>query len=95
MLLNNFLLPALKVYVGESSITTVDQEVAKQVGKSGSIVLELLKPLFGHGYKLFVDNWYTSHSLFKYLDEKAATSACGTVRRNRVKFPKQFLSEKL
>ena len=58
------------------------------------IHIGLLRPLLGMGYKLFVDNWYLSPALFQYLAEHE-TAACGTIRKNRVKFPKSFNTEKL
>ena len=49
----------------------------------------MLEPYFGQGHILFVDNWYTSPTLFHFLHEKK-TGACGTVKPNRkfmAKFP--------
>ena len=42
--------------------------------------------LLGKGYKLFVENWYTSEALFTYLHEKQ-TAASGTARKNRLSPP--------
>ncbi|XP_042892021.1 piggyBac transposable element-derived protein 4-like [Penaeus japonicus] len=41
------------------------------------------------GYTLFVDNWYTSPTLFHWLQGRK-TNACGTVRPNRKWMPKDF-----
>ena len=40
----------------------------------------LAKDLFGLGYKLYVDSWYTSGALFNYLYENQ-TCATGTTRK--------------
>ncbi|CAF1419084.1 unnamed protein product [Adineta steineri] len=67
------------VYTGLSTDIDLDQTL----GKSGSIVLTLMKPYLNKGHSVFLDNWYTSSRLFEKLHE-LKTGACGTVRRNRV-----------
>lgn len=74
------------VYTGSSTEFDLD----KNLGKSGSIVMTLMKPYLDKGHSLFVDNWYTNPRLFEKLYE-CKTGACGTVRKNRlgsVKFDK-------
>lgn len=55
-------------------------------GISGSIVYSLLQKYIDKNHILFVDNWYSSPLLFKYLFDRN-TGACGTVRANRKGMP--------
>ena len=48
-----------------------------------------MSDLFRKGYKLFVDNWYISEKLFRYLEEND-TAACITARTNQLQLPKSF-----
>lgn len=57
-------------------------------GAGYDVVMRLLNiPFLGRGYKLYVDNYYTSPALFLDLLEKKIW-ACGTVRSNVAGFPK-------
>ncbi len=56
------------------------------LGISGSVVMTLLAPYLGKGRVLYVDNWYSSPSLFQHLLYHG-TGACGTVRANRKGMP--------
>uniref|UniRef100_A0A6I8SZJ6 Uncharacterized protein n=1 Tax=Xenopus tropicalis TaxID=8364 RepID=A0A6I8SZJ6_XENTR len=61
---------------------------------SGKIVWELITPLLGRGYHLYVDNFYTGIPLFRALNS-LDTPACGTVNRNRKGLPRELLDKKL
>lgn len=58
-------------------------------GRSYDIVMRLLNvPFLGKGYKLYVDNFYTSPSLFRDLLLRKIW-ACGTLRPNIAGYPKK------
>ena len=64
------------------------------LGKSSAVVPKFMSGLFRKSYKLFVDNWYKSEKLFKYLEENGS-AACGTARANWLQLPKSFKNEPL
>lgn len=71
----------LKVY------TWKEQPGAQQdLSISERVVVDLMQPLLPKGYHIYVDNWYTSVTLFKYLIDHD-TQACGTIRKNRKNYP--------
>lgn len=83
------------VYLGkEANLSDVDKQLEKDLGKSGAVVPKLISNLFGLGYHLYVDNWYTSEALFRYLAANG-TVACGTARANRISIPKSLKQEVL
>lgn len=71
------------VYCG----TETDIEQISNLGVSGSVVVTLLNDYFDCNRQVYVDNWYSSPKLFKYLYEKG-TYACGTVNKTRKGMPK-------
>ena len=81
-----------EVYAGKNTIA--DEEEHKDLGNTGQVVMRLMEPLLDEGHNLFLDNWYTSFALFKKLADRL-TPACGTVRKNRARFPPTFVSKKL
>ncbi|XP_062403805.1 piggyBac transposable element-derived protein 4-like [Sardina pilchardus] len=72
----------LIIYTG----TTTDIVNIDGLGVSGSVVISMLGDYLGKGHVLYVDNWYSSPTLFLYL-MKRRTGACGTVRANRKGMP--------
>ncbi|PIO30708.1 hypothetical protein AB205_0063180 [Aquarana catesbeiana] len=64
------------------------------IGSTGKIVWDLVSPLFGKGYHLYVDNYYTSVPLFSHLFDHQI-GACGTVRPNRWGFPQWLVDPRL
>lgn len=69
------------VYQGKTESTTAH-------GLTFSSVWDLLPfQTLGGGYTLYVDNYYTSPALFEELSKKNIR-CCGTIRTNRVGYPK-------
>lgn len=54
--------------------------------KSTSVVLELVQPLLHKGYRLFMDNWFNSPTLARYLKTNG-TDCVGTLRSSRCGVP--------
>ena len=80
------------VYSGERRDITFE----KEFGYTGSVVKTLLSPYLGKGHILYVDNWYSSPTLFENL-LKNHTGACGTVSGRRTKMPyfrKKYVKDK-
>lgn len=70
------------VYTGTGTEIKVD----KHLGYSGSVVKTLLAPHLDKGHNLYIDSWYTSPKLLKFLQSRR-TGACGTVRTDRQMMP--------
>ena len=79
-----------KIYTGKEN--SPQNQGALSV--SERVVVDLMEPLLEKGYHLYIDNWYSSITLFKYLYEHH-TQACGTVRINRRGFPEPVKQAKL
>ncbi|XP_043469674.1 piggyBac transposable element-derived protein 4-like [Leptopilina heterotoma] len=69
------------VYIGKDP-----EDESKMIGISGKVVMKLLDDLNGQGRILFIDNWYSSPTLFAKLYEQK-NNVIGTVRTNRKKMP--------
>lgn len=57
------------------------------LGVGGGVVSTLMRDYFGSYRHLYIDNWYTSPGLLKYLHENNIY-ACGTVKKNRIGMPR-------
>lgn len=77
------------VYTGATSDVDI---FYKKFGRSGNIVVNLLQQYLGKGHQLFVNNWFSSPALFKFL-HNCTINSCGTVRKRRENMPK--MKEKL
>ena len=77
-----------------SELNPQEKELERRIGKSGAVVISLIIELLSCGYNLYVDNSYTSQSLFKYL-YKHNTVAAGTVWKNQIDLPISFKETKL
>ena len=76
-----------RVYTGKQHpATAVDVALPSEcsvLSVSEKIVVYLMLPLLGEGRTIWMDNWYSSCRLYDYLHHQQ-TTACGTIRRNRV-----------
>ncbi|KAL9952183.1 hypothetical protein ACROYT_G039398 [Oculina patagonica] len=82
------------VYIGRAAGRKVSAN-----GLGYDVVMKLMDPFFNQGYHLYVDNFYTSVTLFKDLFDRGV-AATGTILENRRDFPvnlknsKQWAKEK-
>uniref|UniRef100_A0A8C5Q2Y3 PiggyBac transposable element-derived protein domain-containing protein n=1 Tax=Leptobrachium leishanense TaxID=445787 RepID=A0A8C5Q2Y3_9ANUR len=82
-----------RVYTGKDS-QLAPPDCPPALSTTEKIVWDLAYPLFGKGYCIYTDNFYTGVPLYKFLYSNG-TGACGTIRSNRKGFPtKQFGKQK-
>ena len=70
------------MYVGRDE----DVDDFRMIGKVNGIVLKMATGLYGQGYHLYFDRFYTSPHQLRLVD----LSGCGTVMTNREGFPKDL-----
>ncbi len=75
----------LQVYTGKG----LDNS-STDVGLCTRVVLDLMDGL-DRGLQLYTDNFYTSPLLYHRLYTQYGINACGTVRPNRIGFPKELI----
>ena len=78
------------VYTGKGTISNKNRSFSL----TEAVVVDLVSPLLNKGYHIYVDNFYTSLPLFRYLHDHG-TLACGTIRSNRRGFPPQLKEQHL
>ena len=71
-----------KIYTGKEA-----NAVQKDLGKRA--VMLLMEPFLDKGYHVFMDNYYKSVGFFVELEGRK-TLACGTVRSNRMAYPRHL-----
>ena len=79
-------------YVWDFEVYTGKAAEAEQK-HTQKVVLRLMVPLEGKGYRVFTDNFYSSPELFLTLEDKKI-HACGTVRNTRKGLPKDIMDKK-
>ena len=85
---------ALTGYCLQYQIYTGAEEGTTEKGLTSRVVLDLMKQYEEKNHHLYFDNFYTSLSLMLDLSKKNIY-ACGTLRTNRAKLPKEFIHKDL
>jgi len=73
---------------------TIESDYSRDPQNS-SCSTELLEPLFGHGYMLWIDNFFNSPELARKLKIEHSTDCVGTLKLNRKNVPKEVKDKKL
>ena len=55
---------------------------APEVGMTHKVVTDLVRPIYGKGHYVYMDNYFSSPALFEELQYNQV-GACGTLRLNR------------
>ena len=76
------------VYTGKNTVLQ-SSLITPDTPKTAAIILELLEPLFGHGQKLWLDNFFNSPELVRMLRIEHSTDCVGTIKLNRKDAPKE------
>lgn len=63
-----------KGHIHTVSLCTWEYNVYPEYGFSGSVVATLMDDLFDQGHILYIDNWYSSSTIFKTLLAKSFKS---------------------
>ena len=80
------------VYLGKD--TQYNPNIPEEKPMGSKVVLTLASPLFGKGYCINMDNFFSSPELFDELCEEN-TDAVGTLRANRKGVPNEIRSKRL
>lgn len=76
-------------YCLQFQIYTGKVENSPEKGLARRVVFDLLQRYLDKNYHVYYDNFYSTTKLFQDLEERD-TYACGTVRKDRGSFPKEF-----
>ncbi|XP_035208655.1 piggyBac transposable element-derived protein 4-like [Stegodyphus dumicola] len=75
-----------EIYTGK-----LGDSVEKNLGER--VVKTLCQPLYGNNHRVFMDNYFSSYNLFRFLKTQNIY-ACGTVNMNRKYLPKNLKEDK-
>lgn len=81
-------------YASQFEIYTGKNRSAYTKNLGESIAMSLSKPLYGRNHRLFMDNFFTSYNLFKFLGTQNVF-ACGMVNISRKNLPKNLSDDKV
>ena len=76
------------IYIGRAAGQTIGEH-----GLGNDVVMHLMAPYFGKGYHHFVDNLYSTLTLFKHLYDQGVI-ATGTILESRRSFPPALKNSK-